>query len=72
MSSLRIESEISLASFDIKTNNDIFLGKKFFEDYLAKFKYNSKTSKGLIRADPIKSFTFSYDPVKVPNATANT
>jgi hypothetical protein len=71
MSSLRIETEIPLASFDVKTNNDIFLGKQFFEEYLAKFSLNSKRSRGILRMDPINSFTFSYDPVKVPNGTAN-
>ena len=58
-SSLRTESEISLGSFRVQTNNDIFLGKKFFEEYMAKFDLNIQKRNGLIRMDAINSYTFS-------------
>lgn len=67
---VRTEAEITLASYEVSTNNDLIFGREFWEEYKLDFEWNVEKRKGVIKLDPIITNTLIYDPEETVNASS--
>jgi hypothetical protein len=62
---VRTEAEITLASYEVSTNNDIIFGREFWEEYKLDLDWNLEKRKGVIKLDPIVVNSLIFDPTDI-------
>jgi hypothetical protein len=67
---VRTEAELTLASYEVSTNNDLIFGRDFWEEYKLDLEWNVEKRKGVIKLDPIITNSLIYDPEEVVNASS--